>query len=32
MLKKFNMLHAKPMKTPMHTSTPLDKDESGKKV
>ena len=31
-LKKFNMEGSKPMKTPMHPSSILTKDESGKKV
>lgn len=32
MLKKFNMLDAKPVMNPMHTSKPLTKDENVKKV
>ncbi len=32
LLKKFGMEQAKPMKTPIHTSCILTKDENGKKV
>jgi len=31
MLKTFRMVDIKPVKTPMHIYTPLDKDENGRR-